>query len=209
MITQRNNHEFNVVQALVPDWIAADAIYANSKFDGKNPQLQTIDGKFGPEDTAHVNFFHYISDFVVHAEQAGNDSQGLLLASRALGKHVGVGRALCSAVKQKINLLSLETSDRQVLEEFENDWFGFAEFTELPTEDLRTNLKDITETQVTLISEVLDNPFELAKRAKNIFLEQAKLFGGFTLLTGVLAEPGVSSSAEESPQMWSEFAVLN
>ncbi len=203
-----NTLQFEVVKSLVPDWMDIELQYANAKHGLNNPQRSTFeDGGLENGGRAYGDIYTYLSRFVVLATQVGEDEQGLLEASRLLGKWTGTGRALVSASWQQAQGLTIATADERTAAEFLLEWNSIDDFGDLPEpEYMYDALGNKTEELIENIRNGLPDALVVGFEATQLMLHQAKILGAFTLEHNLMATPGTDSKMEPATH-WPAFRV--
>lgn len=188
------------VKALVPDWLAIEHIYANSKHQDNNPQTTVFEGGLLPGGVAYQDFFGYLGRFVIYYEQGNEERITMLRASQQLGKFVGVARALVSAINQREHNLTLDEGDQQTMTEFEKRWFAIGDLGIFPEDNFKEVIPDMVEKRLELLHGVVGDLSTMQEYATELLIDEAKLFGAFTLREAVMATPGIASS--DTPTAW-------
>ncbi len=194
------------VRALVPDWLAIELSYANAKHGGENPQLTAFDGGLEPGGIAYQDAFGYIGRFSTYFKYADGEEKLILRASQCLGKLAGTARALVSAINQRERGLDLARGDATTMEQFEEQWYEQAGFGEFPS-DFDSAVPRMVDEKLAAVRNASGDTELMRVRALELLLEEARLFGAFTLEHSLMAEPGISSTDE--PRRWTQLTVVN
>lgn len=194
------------VRALVPDWLAIELSYANAKHGGKNPQLTAFDDGLEPGGIAYQDAFGYIGRFNTYFKYVDGEEKLILRASQCLGKLAGTARALVSAVNQRERGLDLARGDALTMKQFEARWYGENDFGKFPV-DFDVAMPKMVDEKLAAVRNASGDTDLMGKHALDLFLEEARIFGAFTLEHSLMAEPGISSTDE--PRRWTQLTVVN
>lgn len=197
--------DFDQVQALIPDWVAIEADYANKKYQGRNPQESALEHGLEAGGPAYQDIHNYLGRFMVFYGNSEIDTTLLLNASLALGKLVETARALLSAANQQIHGFSLAEEDGLTLSQFEKSWFDLESLSDFPI-DYEKILVEMTESHIETIRAEIENPDKTQQNALDLLVDQAKTFGSFTLHASVMAAPGTPS--EDWPHAWDAYVPM-
>lgn len=184
----------------MPDWLAIEHVYANSKHQDKHPQTTAFEDGLLPGGVAYQDFFGYLSRFVIYYEQGHEEDITMLRASQQLGKFVGVARALVSVINQRAHNLTMDEGDQSTMTEFEKKWFATGDLGEFPGDNFKEVIPDMVEKRLELIHGVVGDLSTMQEYAIELLVDEAKLFGAFTLREAVMATPGIAST--DTPTAW-------
>ena len=184
------------VAPIIPVWLEIEKDYANQKHGSSNPQVTALSGGLKPGGSANQDFGSYYGRFRFFSDHADGNESLMIKASQQLGKFVGVGRALLRVCLQERDGLNVQTADDRAFDII-SDRLVF------PGRQIASVPEAFDEVVLTPALSAIDTALGIdIERATDLTVhlvtEQARLFAGYSALTGLIATPGISSTDEHS-----------
>jgi hypothetical protein len=178
--------------AFLPLWIARESEYAWGKFSELgNPQQSALKGGLLEGGKAHLDLVNYFSRFMIFWENADGDKTVLLKASSALGKFVNAGRILNAALIEDELGVGKDKADELAHDQLVRLCAAVAAE---PMPDPNLYFDNFDRDLLRLAKLIEDNSPLKFQIASDILKGQIEFFVAFSEESGVIAEPGVSSS---------------
>jgi hypothetical protein len=196
----------DVVAPLVPEWLGIEAEYANEKYGDDNVMLSALEGGLQRGGMAFNEFSSYFTSryLVWRCYRDGNqlsadDQETLeLKMSQALGKYTSSGRALFRVMVEQRDDCDRFTADETVIEQIKEGVPHMANTAIWsPEKQLALHMHGVLPLIDGINDRVEQQDWQTAARwANSLVAVQAKLFVGYSCEVGLIAQPGISSSAE-------------
>jgi len=202
MSTLERWSETSWTAAFVPDWMREETLYSRTKFsDLNNPQRTGLNGGLKPGGLALQELAGYYDRFQRFYEQGDDEPALLLKSSMALGKFVNATKMTNVFIVRDELGGSVNQADEFVMAQAER----ICQRLYAPQQDFAsTNLDKFFEDEfspaVATLASVIDihHPLRL-QVAHDILKRNIELFVAFSIHTGIVAQPGISSSFEAQP----------
>lgn len=181
----------------IPVWLEIEALYANAKYDDANPQRQVTSKEMTDmTSAAYQEFPNYFGRFLNFYRRAEGDEQILLNASLAVGKFMSAGRALVRVLIESDQHITRHEADVRTFEIVRDIAGAISVDHAMEPDGLRDYFGVFVEPNLARVHrEVMSgNASRALSIGTRLLATEAQLFAGFSATTGVMAEPGVSSS---------------